>query len=165
MEKILVSACLVGAKVRYDGADNWCDNTIIGKWIAQGRVVTVCPEVASGCPVPRPPVEIVGEQGGAGVFKGMSRILTQEKVDLSYMFVKGAEIALNLALQENIRIAVLKSRSPSCGSSKIYDGSFSGAIVEGDGVTVSLLRQNRIEIYTEEEIFQAAERLKIIENL
>ena len=165
MERILVSACLTGAKVRYDGADNYCDNIIFNKWIAEGRIVTVCPEVASGCSVPRPPVEVSGADGGAGVFKGTAKILTKDKVDISDMFITGAEIALNLAIRENIKIAVLKSRSPSCGSLKIYDGSFSNTIVDGDGVTVSLLRQNKIEVYTEKEISLAVEKLRILEGL
>jgi uncharacterized protein YbbK (DUF523 family) len=163
MEKILVSACLVGAKVRYDGADNWCDNMVFSKWLAEGRIVMVCPEVVSGCLIPRPPVEIVGTGGGAGVLKGTSRVLTKDDVDISDMFISGARITLELVLQENIRIAILKSKSPSCGSTKIYDGSFSNTIVDGDGVTVSLLRQEGIEVYSEEEISMVDERLKTLE--
>lgn len=158
-----MSACLVGAKVRYDGADNWCDNMVFCKWLVEGRIVMVCPEVVSGCLIPRPPVEIVGRGGGAGVFKGTSRVLTKDDVDISNMFISGAKNALDLVLQENIRIAILKSKSPSCGSSKIYDGSFSNSIIDGDGVTVSLLRQKGIEVYNEEEIFFVAERLKTLE--
>ncbi|MCK5096584.1 MAG: DUF523 domain-containing protein, partial [Desulfobacteraceae bacterium] len=116
MEKILVSACLVGGKVRYDGADNWCDNMDFCKWLAEGRLVMVCPEVASGCPVPRSPVEIVGTNGGAGVLHGTSKVMTNNDVDISDMFISGARITLELVLQEDIRIAILKSKSPSCGS-------------------------------------------------
>jgi uncharacterized protein YbbK (DUF523 family) len=164
MEKILVSACLVGDKVRYDSSDNYCDNVTLHKWISEGRVVAVCPEVASGLSIPRPPVEIAGPKGGAGVFERISRVLTKEGKDVSGMYIKGAEIALDLSLQENIRIAILKAKSPSCGSSKIYDGCFNGTTVEGDGVTASLLKQKGVEVYTEEEISVVADRLKVMEG-
>lgn len=123
----------------------------------------ICPEVASGCLIPRPPVEIVGSGGGAGVFKGTSRVLTEDNKDISDMFISGAEIALDLILHENIKIAVLKSKSPSCGSSKIYDGSFSNTLVNGTGVTVSLLVSKGVEVYSEKEISKVAQRLKILE--
>ncbi len=78
MEKILVSACLAGARVRYDGADNYCDNSTFLKLFREGRIITICPEVASGCSVPRPPVEIVGTNSGVGVFNGTSRVMLKE---------------------------------------------------------------------------------------
>ncbi|MCP4763485.1 MAG: DUF523 domain-containing protein [archaeon] len=165
MEKILVSACLVGAKVRYDGADNYCSNTVFCKWLSEGRVVMVCPEIASGCSVPRPPVEIFGTNSGEGVFHGTSKAMTKDGTDVSEIFTLGAKIALDLAIKNNIKIAIFKSKSPSCGSSKIYDGSFTKTIIDGNGVTVSLLRQNGIEVYSEKEISKVDERLKIFENL
>ncbi|MDM8537779.1 DUF523 domain-containing protein [Desulfobacterales bacterium HSG17] len=164
MEKILVSACLVGAKVSYDGTDNYCNNMVFSKWLSEGRVVMVCPEVASGCSVPRPPVEIVGINGGAGIFNGTSKAMTKDGTDVSEMFISGARIALDLALQNNIKIAIFKSKSPSCGSSKIYDGNFNKTIIDGDGVTVSLLKQNGIEVYSEKEISMVVKRLEVLEN-
>ncbi len=164
MEKILVSACLAGAKVRYDGADNYCDNMVFCRWLSEGRFVMVCPEVASGCSIPRPPVEIIGINNGAGVFNGTSKAMTKDGTDVSDMFISGARIALDLALQNNIRIAIFKSNSPSCGSSKIYDGNFTKTMVNGHGVTISLLRQNGIEVYSEKEISKVVEHLKILKN-
>lgn len=164
MEKIVVSACLVGAKVRYDGADNYCDNMVFCKWLAEGRMVTVCPEFASGCSVPRPPVEIVGINSGAGVFNGTSQVMTKGGIDVSDMFISGAKTALNLVLQNSIKIGILKNKSPSCGCSKVYDGSFSKIVIDGDGVTASLLKQEGIEVYSEDEIYKVVERLKILEN-
>jgi uncharacterized protein YbbK (DUF523 family) len=165
MEKILVSACLVGVKVRYDGADNYCNNTVFCKWLSEGRIIMVCPEVASGSSIPRSPVEIIGTNNGAGVFDGTSKAMTKDGTDVSEMFISGAKIALDLALQNNIKIAIFKIKSPSCGSSKIYDGTFNKTIVDGDGVTVSLLKQNGIEVYSEEEIPMVVECLEILENL
>ena len=164
MEKILVSACLVGAKVRYDGADNYCNNKVFCKWLSEGRIVMVCPEIASGCSVPRPPVEITGINNGAGIFDGTSKAMTKDGTDVSSKFILGAKIALNLALQNKIKIAIFKSKSPSCGSSKIYDGNFTETIVDGDGATVYLLKENGIEVYSEKEISKVVERLKILEN-
>ncbi len=165
MEKILVSACLVGAKVRYDGAANYCDSIVFCKWLSKGRIVLVCPEVASGCSIPRPPVEIIGTNNGAGVFDGTSKVMTKDGTNVSEIFISGAKIALDLALQNNIKIAIFKNKSPSCGSSKIYDGNFTKTIVDGDGVTAYLLRQNGIEVYSEKDISIVVERLKIFENL
>lgn len=165
MEKILVSACLVGARVRYDGADNYCDNSTFLKLLSEGRIITICPEAASGCSIPRPPVEIIGTNSGAGVFNGTSKAMTKAGTDVSEMFISGAKIALDLALQNNIKIAIFKSKSPSCGSSKIYDGHFNKTIIDGDGVTVFLLKQNGIEVYSEKEISMVVERLEILENL
>jgi uncharacterized protein YbbK (DUF523 family) len=165
MEKILVSACLVGARVRYDGADNYCDNSTFIKLLSEGRIITICPEVASGCSIPRPPVEIVGTNSGAGVFNGTSKAMTKDGTDVSDMFISGAKITFNLVLQNNINIAILKSKSPSCGSSGIYDGSFNGTLIDGYGVTTYFLKQKGIEVYSEEEIPMVAERIKMLENL
>ena len=78
MEKILVGACLAGVRVRYDCADNYCDNSTFLKLFREGRIITICPDVASGCSVPRPPVEIVGTNSGVGVFNGTSRVMLKE---------------------------------------------------------------------------------------
>ncbi len=165
MEKILVSACLAGARVRYDGSDNYCDNSTFFKLLSKGRIITICPEVASGCSIPRPPVEIVGTNSGAGVFNGTSRAMTKDGTDVSDMFISGAEIAFDLVLKNNIKIAILKSKSPSCGSSGIYDGSFSRTVIDGYGVTTYFLKQKGIEVYSEKEIPMVAERIKMLENL
>lgn len=163
--KILVSACLLGDKVRYDGSDNSYNNEILNQWVDENRIVKICPEVSGGCSIPRPPAEIKGIEGGTGVLKGISKVMTKKGVDVSDLFIQGAKIALELALQENIKIAVLKSRSPSCGCCKIYDGSFTGKLVKGEGVTAYLLRKNGLEVYTEEDIDFVNERLRAMEGL
>ncbi len=156
MEAILVSSCLLGNPVRYDGAGKRCDHAILQGWIAQGRVVPFCPEVAGGLPTPRPPAEIRHGAGGAPVLAGQSTVLEAGGADVSAAFIDGARQALALAQRRHVRIAILKEGSPSCGSTVIYDGSFSGQTIRGDGVTAALLRQHGIAVFSETQLPQAA---------
>lgn len=156
IESILVSSCLLGNPVRYDGAGKRCDHAILQGWIAQGRVVPFCPEVAGGLPTPRPPAEIRDGAGGAQVLAGQSAVLESGGNDVSAQFIDGARQALALAQRKNIRIAILKEGSPSCGSTFIYDGSFSGQTLSGDGVTAALLRQAGIAVFSEAQLAEAA---------
>jgi uncharacterized protein YbbK (DUF523 family) len=160
MEKILVSACLVGARVRYDGRDIYCDNGLLRKWIAEGRVVPICPEVAAGLPVPRGPHEIVGPGGGLSVLEGQACVTVKERTDHTTHFLAGAETALEIVRREKIRLAILKNNSPSCGSTLIYDGSFTGSRIRGLGVTAALLKKNGVEVFTEESIDEVGDRLR-----
>lgn len=148
--KVLVSACLLGAPVRYDGRDKKCDDAILKRWIEEGRVVSVCPEVLGGLGTPRQPAEIVG---------GGRQVVTREGEDVTRAFEDGALAAAAEAALHGIRIAVLKSGSPSCGSSFVYDGTFSKTRVAGDGVTAALLRQRGIAVFSELELEAAAEYL------
>ena len=143
MQKILVSACLLGEKVRYDGGDCRQDG-IIRQWLDEGRVVGLCPEVAGGLPVPRPPAEIVDVAQG--------RVCRGDGHDVTAAFVAGAGQALALCREFNIRIAVLKDGSPSCGNSRINDGSFSGVKINGQGITASLLQQHGVRVFSEHEL-------------
>lgn len=152
-EKLLVSGCLVGQKVRYDGGDQGLQGTALERWITEGRVVPFCPEVAGGLPIPRAPAEIVG-----------LRVRTRAGVDVTEAFESGAEQALELARRHGIRVAVLKERSPSCGSSEIYDGTFSGTRKQGEGITTSLLRANGVEVYSEAELHRVETRLEELES-
>ena len=154
MEKILISACLVGQKVRYDGQASTSRGEVIDQWRRQGRLVAICPEVAGGLPVPRPAAEIVGGDGES-VLDEAARLVTTEGKDVTDNFVAGAWHALQLARQEKIRLAILKARSPSCGSSTIYDGTFSGRKIDGLGVTAALLRRHGIAVFNEEQIEEA----------
>jgi uncharacterized protein YbbK (DUF523 family) len=141
--KILVSACFLGEKVRYDGTSQRLLNETLLCWIDNNQVVSFCPEVAGGLPVPRQPAEIQPES---------QRILTCDGVDVSPAFKKGAQRALALCQQQNINFALLKESSPSCGSTTIYDGTFTDRKINGEGVTANLLRQHGIQVFSEKNI-------------
>jgi len=145
MEKILVSACLIGEKVRYDGKSKLLSHPLWQKWQKEGRLVAVCPEVAGGLSVPRPAAEIK-------TLSGKTKVLTQDGVDLSSHFAAGAAHALAIARANNVRIAILTDGSPSCGSSEVHDGNFSGEMLEGEGVTTALLRKNGIKVFSHKQL-------------
>lgn len=140
---ILVSACLLGICVRYDGSGQPQSGLI--ELAAQGQMIPVCPEVAGGLPVPRPPAEIVGGDGN-DVLAGHARVLTRAGQDLTQAFVAGARVVLTIARRLRVRQAVLAERSPSCGCRQIYDGSFRGQLIAGSGVTAALLARYRIKV-------------------
>ena len=164
MEPVLVSACLLGEAVRFDGGDMRSDDDILQRWLREGRVVSVCPEVAGGLPVPRPRAEIADGAGGAKVLAGLSRALDSNGRDVSAWLVNGAERALAKANEHGIRVAVLKEGSPSCGSGFIFDGSFSNARVDGMGVTATLLAQNGVHVFSENRLAEADALLKELES-
>ena len=153
--RVLVSACLLGEAVRYDGADRRCAHPVLERWIAQGRVVAACPELAGGLAVPRPAAEIEGGAGGAQVLAGGARVVDCRGNDFSAPFVAGAQRVLALARQHGARVALLKAGSPSCGSDYTYDGSFTHRRVPLPGVTSALLRDAGIAVFSEEQLEQA----------
>ena len=155
MHKVLVSACLLGNPVRYDGGDLQSTDAILAQWLREGRVVSFCPEVAGGLPTPRPPAEIVGGDGAA-VLAEHAQVLDCHGQDVSASFLSGARQALALCQAQQIRVAVLTDRSPSCGSSLTYDGSFTGTRLPGQGVTTALLEQQGIRVFSQHQIPQAA---------
>ncbi|WP_248731087.1 DUF523 domain-containing protein [Pseudomonas sp. MWU13-2517] len=157
MEKILVSRCLLGHKVRYDGGASGPFDPLV-QWQAEGRVVAICPEVSGGLPTPRPPAEIAGGQG-VDVWEGRARVLTAEGEDFSAAFLDGARQALALVQRHGIRIAILKANSPSCGNRLIYDGTFSGLKVSGEGVTAALLKHHGVLVFSEQELPEAVQAL------
>ena len=161
MEKILVSRCLLGHKVRYDGGASGPFDQLAA-WQAEGRVVAVCPEVAGGLPTPRPSAEIPGGQG-IDVWEGRAQVLTAEGEDFSAAFLDGARQALALVQRHAIRIAILKANSPSCGNVLTYDGSFSGVKVEGQGVTAALLAGAGVQVFSELQLDDAARALARLE--
>lgn len=152
MQKILVSACLLGQPVRYDGGGHGPFAPLL-QWQQQGRVVALCPEVAGGLPTPRPPAEIVGGQGGQ-VLDGLIALRSVDGADVSGAFVAGARQAEQLVRAHGIQIAVLKARSPSCGNQQTYDGSFSGRLVAGEGVTAAALRRMGVLVFNETQLSQ-----------
>ena len=160
MEKILVSACLLGQAVRYDGGAHG-PFAVLAQWQAQGRVLPLCPEVAGGLPTPRPPAEIIGGQGGQ-VLDGWGQVRSIEDVDVSAAFIAGAQSAVTLVRQHGIRIAVLKARSPSCGNLHSYDGSFSATLVAGEGVTAAALRRLGLLVFNETQLAEAEQALQAL---
>lgn len=144
---ILVSSCLLGQCTKYSGGHN------LSPFFAVDRegILPVCPEVLGGLSTPRPPAEIVGGSG-ADVWRGDATVQAKTGVDVTSAFISGAEEVLALAKKHQIRYAVLKESSPSCGSSRIYDGTFSGRKIAGEGVTVFLLRSHGITVYSDEEM-------------
>lgn len=161
MVRVLVSACLMGERVRYDGKKLTCDSSILKKWRDEGRVVPFCPEVAGNLPVPRPPAEII-TWTGIEVIAGNAKIFNKNGKDVTESFIKGASEALRIVKEMQIKLAVLKDGSPSCGKTSIYDGSFSGSKRPGKGVTTALLEKNGISVFSENEIKEAAVYLEVI---
>jgi len=145
VNRILISACLMGENVRFDGKNSKNGSNIIEKWKKDGILISFCPEVAGGLPVPRPPAEMQPE----------GRIITVEGRDVTGAFEQGAQKALELCQQNNIRIAILKEGSPSCGSSLINDGHFSHTKIPGQGVTTRLLEANGVRVFSEHELEKA----------
>jgi len=162
MNKVIVSACLIGENVRYNGRVKVNEINILSDWKFQGRLVPFCPEVAGGLPVPRPCSEISG-QDGSTVLHGYTRVMNNKGKDVTQYFLTGAQKALELARLYKIKLAVLKDGSPSCGSTYIYDGSFSGIKKPGKGITTVLLEENSIRVFSEREIFKAVEYLKTLD--
>jgi len=146
MPKILISSCLLGNKVRYDGKDNLQSNTRLHDWVKAGNVIAICPEMAGGLPTPRPPAEIQQDT---------KRVITIDGEDVTAEYVAGAEKALALVKQHNIRVVILKARSPSCGAKQIYDGTHSGKLIPGQGATAALLSKHGIQLFDETEIDKA----------
>ena len=141
MEKILVSACLLGEACRYDAGSKPCPRVIALK--EKYELIPVCPEQAGGLPTPRTPSEIVGE-----------RVLMKDGTDVTENYKKGAEYALRLAKENNCTVAVLKEKSPSCGKGWIHNGRFDGGLTAGNGITTALLTAHGITVLGESEIDQ-----------
>lgn len=147
---IIVSACLCGVNCKYSGGNNF--NEKVMHLFQQGKAVLVCPEQMGGLSTPRLPSEIIGGTG-ADVLDGKCRVMTINcQDDVTDRFTKGAEETLKLAKKCGASLAILKSRSPSCGHGTIYDGSFTGTKIDGNGVTAELLERNGIKVITEEEL-------------
>ncbi|SDS50747.1 Uncharacterized conserved protein YbbK, DUF523 family [Pseudomonas asplenii] len=159
--KVLVSRCLLGHRVRYDGGASGPYQQL-ATWQAEGRVVALCPEVAGGLPTPRAAAEIPGGQGEQ-VLEGIVPVVTDDGEDVSQAFIDGAHQALELVQRHDIRIAVLKANSPSCGNLLTYDGSFSGVKVAGEGVTTALLRRAGVQVFSELELPEAVVALALLD--
>lgn len=159
MDRILVSRCLLGEPVRYDGQPKTLRHPLLSQWHQQQRLVPVCPELAGGLPCPRPPAEVAQGRGDR-VIDGSAVVICNDGTDVTAAFLRGAQIALRQCQQQQIRFALLKARSPSCGSQDGYDGSFSGTLAEqGIGVTAALLINHGIQVFDETQLEQLASQL------
>ena len=137
--KILVSACLLGENCKYSGGNNYSEK--VRKFLEGHQVIPVCPEVMGGLPVPRSPAEIVN-----GV------VTNAEGISVDREFRLGAEKALQIALEEHAQLAILQSRSPSCGAKEIYDGTFSKRKIPGKGIFAALLEKAGIPVIDLEDL-------------
>ncbi|MEK5256323.1 DUF523 domain-containing protein [Paenibacillus sp. FSL F4-0125] len=144
---ILVSSCLAGMKVRYNGTD--CLDEMIQKLVNEDKAIAVCPELLGGFSTPREPAEIIGGNG-EDVLAGTAKVVDRSGTDVTDMYLKGAYITLAKAQELSATMVVLKENSPSCGSAMIYNGEFKGKKIAGNCVTTALLRKNGIEVTSEE---------------
>ncbi|WHI44486.1 DUF523 domain-containing protein [Microbulbifer sp. JMSA004] len=160
MAKILVSSCLLGCAVRYNGSHVEVHNNHFDWIIETQEIVPLCPEVVAGLPVPRVPAEISGGRG-VEVLAGSAKVLGINNEDLTEQFIRGAKRALQLCLQHNIKYAVLTENSPSCGSDYIYDGSFSGAKIVGSGVVSALLKREGIQVFNQNIVGRLRKLLEV----
>lgn len=141
MKPILVSACLLGAACKYSGGDNFCPK--VAALVKDYHLVPVCPEQLGGLPTPRTPAERQG-----------NRVITKDGQNVTAAYHRGAQEAWKLAKLFGCDTAILKARSPSCGAQGIYDGTFTGTVIPGSGVTAELLRDAGIRVLTEDELEQ-----------
>jgi uncharacterized protein YbbK (DUF523 family) len=146
MGMIIISACLAGINCKYDGGNNL--NKKILELVKKGKAIPLCPEQLGGLTTPREPAECNGD--GSMVLNGKAKVITRSGRDVTDNFIKGAKEVLRLAKKLKVKKAILKARSPSCGADKIYDGSFSGRLIDGNGVLAALLKKNGIKVYNEE---------------
>ena len=137
--KILISACLLGVPCRYDGQSK--EHPAVQALLKNHQLIPLCPEQLGGLPTPRPASERQGE-----------RVVNNQGRDVTAEYQRGAEEALRLAQLLGCDCAVLKERSPSCGSGEIYDGTFSGTLISGDGLTAQALKAAGIPVYGESQI-------------
>ena len=138
-EKLLISACLLGRNCKYSGGNNY--HPLTEALRQRYELVPVCPECMGGLPIPHDPAERVGD-----------KVFSRTGADVTAQFQTGAELTLRRAQQTGARLALLKERSPSCGHGAIYDGTFTGTVVPGSGVTAALLAKNGVMVYGESRI-------------
>ena len=163
MIRVLVSSCLLGERVRYHGGDARRDDPVLERWLAEGRVVPFCPEVEGGLGVPRPAAEIRGGDGRS-VVEGRAEVVTAAGEIVTEAFAAGARGALETCRRQGVRLAVLTDRSPSCGSTLIYDGTFSGTRRPGVGVTCALLEDHGIAVFAPDALEEARRHLERLED-
>lgn len=149
---LLVSSCLAGMKVRYNGTHSL--DAKISKLVEGNKAVTICPELVGGFSIPREPAEIVGGDGD-DVLDGKAKVIEKSGGDVTELYLKGAYATLDKVKEINATVVVLKEDSPSCGSSTIYNGEFAGKKIVGQGVTSALLRRNGIQVISEKQFIES----------
>ena len=149
---IIVSACLLGENCKYSGGNNKSENVI--KYLEDKEYILVCPEQLGGLSTPRNPSEIItdGNKDGNDVLNGCTKVLSNKGIDVTKNFIQGAEKTLKIAKENNVKTAILKAGSPSCGYKKIYDGTFLGNKIQGMGVTAAILNKENIALLDEDDI-------------
>ena len=152
--RILVSACLLGRPVRYNGRAFTIENSILQRWQSGGLVVPLCPEVAAGFPTPRPPAEIEAGFDGEDVLANRAHIFEDNGADVTSGFITGATIAVETATKYQCRFALLTDGSPSCGSSFIYSGRHDGMKRQGMGAVTAALRRAGVRVFAQHQIKQ-----------
>ncbi|KNC15332.1 purine nucleoside phosphorylase [Pantoea sp. RIT-PI-b] len=158
MEKILVSACLMGYAVRYNASDKALVSATLARWRSEQRLVIHCPELAAGLHTPRLPAEIAGGSAEQ-VLTGAARIIESDGRDVTQHYVLAAWLALRAAQEAHCRFALLTDGSPTCGSQQVYNGSFSGQRQSGRGVAAALLLQHGIEVFAESQLIALIQRV------
>ncbi|MFP1731224.1 DUF523 domain-containing protein [Lonsdalea quercina] len=159
MNKILISACLAGFPVRYNGSDKSTVRRYLGQWQREQRLVVFCPELAAGFSTPRPSAEIIPTRRRHAVITSGARVVEETGGDVTERYILGAWLTLEMAREHHCRFALLTDGSPSCGSQTIYSGHFNGETLAGHGVTAELLRSKGIEVFSDREILTLIERV------
>ena len=151
-DSILVSSCLLGQPVRYNGKAKRLRHELLKLWQAEKRLVPICPEVFAGFPTPRPAAEIEPGKTGLDVLLHAACVIDNNARDVTAGFLAGAQVALQIAKDNGCRFALLTDASPSCGSTSIYNGTFSNTRKRGAGVVTACLTENGIRVFPEHKI-------------
>ncbi len=162
LEKVLISSCLLGNKVRYNASGlSISEQDLV--WLKLNvELIVMCPEVSAGLPTPRPPAEIVLGQG-ADVIDRKASVVGDDGHEVTAEFLHGAELALKKCREQGIRYAILAEGSPSCGSVQIYDGTFTGVKIPGQGVTTAMLIREGIKVYSQHTLANLKHELETLE--
>lgn len=153
--KVLLSACLAGVNCVYDGTNKF--HPVFFRMHKKGDAVLFCPEALGGMKVPHSASEISGG-GGLDVIEGRGKVFSKDGKDVTVFFVEGARKTLALAVKKGIKKAIMKSKSPSCGCGRIFDGTFTKNLVPGDGVTAALLKKSGLAIVSDAEYLEKLSR-------
>ncbi len=164
INKILVSACLMGFKIRYNGSEKAQIVDTLARWQQEQRLVVHCPELAAGLPTPRPPAEIFAADG-KDVMQERARIIENTGQDVTEHYQLAAWMALRAAQESGCTAALLTDGSPTCGSQFIYDGSFSGQRKFGMGVAASLLTEHGIKVFADTQLAELIAWIEGQENV
>ncbi|MBD7910088.1 DUF523 domain-containing protein [Clostridium cibarium] len=151
----LISACLCGVNCKYSGKNNLNKDCV--KLLEQGEAILICPEQLGGLTTPRKPAEIIGGTARSIVEDGIGKVVTSEGEDVTESFIKGAEETIKIAKTSGTIAAILKEGSPSCGCNYIYDGSFCGSKIAGEGITAYILKRSGVDILSDKEYSEKIE--------